>query len=71
MDNYLNASQICSNLGISKRQLWRWKTQETFPAPDIAQGKIVRWSESTVMDWIDEQKKTPAIKQAFKNEPKL
>jgi len=51
-DTILSSAQLCQQIGMSRRTLWRWIAGKKFPKPDIAIGrKHRRWRESTINKW--------------------
>lgn len=43
-DRFLNSSEVCKILKISKATLWNWRTSGKLP-PTFAVGSTCRWSE--------------------------
>lgn len=55
----MNANDVATSLDMGVRTLWRWVSGHTFPAPDVTVGtKFRRWKRSTVLAWLDCEKKT-------------
>ncbi|MCZ2110507.1 MAG: helix-turn-helix domain-containing protein [Dehalococcoidia bacterium] len=40
-------------LGVSKRTLQVWRATGRLPEPDFAVENTLRWSRSTIQEWID------------------
>jgi excisionase family DNA binding protein len=52
-----DVSEVCTILSVSRRTLYKWIAEETFPAPSKI-GGLNRWLRSDVLEWVDRQFKS-------------
>lgn len=52
----LRRGQVAERLGVCPATLSLWVLRGEFPRPDVKVGmRTIRWKESTLEQWIDEQ----------------
>ncbi|MFH1740573.1 MAG: AlpA family phage regulatory protein [bacterium] len=51
----LDVSQVAIATGLGIRTIFRWSKAGKFPSPVVRDGKIVRWRERDIADWIEKQ----------------
>ncbi len=58
LNKYLSRQDAATFLGISPRTLSRWHSERVGP-PLIKVRRCVRYSEASLIDWLDDQERKP------------
>ncbi len=53
VNRYLAVKQVAKMLGIAVRTLQTRRSQGKFPGPDLKEGSVIRWKQSTVDHWLN------------------
>lgn len=51
-DPLLSPSDFWRYLNIGRRTFCTWRAAGKLPAPDLAEGRIIRWRMSTIEEWL-------------------
>ena len=52
----MDVADVCRELRLGRRTLWRWISEGRFPGADLSIGpKVRRWRRETVERWIESQ----------------
>lgn len=57
MRKFMNASQVASNLGISRSTLWRLRSTGEFPEPVKISVRRIAWDPEEIERFISERSK--------------
>lgn len=60
---YLDTTQLCDLLGIGQKAVEKWRLHGKGPRY-IKVGKLVRYEESDVLAWLEEQKRSNTTQKA-------
>ena len=58
LDRILNSDEFATYLGITKGALYQLKHKGALP-PAIRVGNTLRWKESTILAWMDQNTECP------------
>lgn len=59
MGQLIDIKTICSKLRVGRTTLDSLRKRADFPPPALRVGKLQRWSEEEIEEWLRNQKETP------------
>jgi excisionase family DNA binding protein len=59
MEKLLNIEELAENLGLDES--WIYTKTRTKEIPHIKLGKYLRFSENSILEWLDSHKQGPSI----------
>jgi excisionase family DNA binding protein len=58
----LSVDDLARTLNASRRTIERMRSAGKLPRPDLLIGKMPRWKQSTIREWLDEQSRKGVAK---------
>jgi predicted DNA-binding transcriptional regulator AlpA len=55
LEPMLTMADIASHFQVNIRTVRQWRASGFLPKPDLNHGKTVRWRQSTILNWVDEE----------------
>ena len=62
---FFSESEAADYLGISKKTLQRWRFDHKGPAYAKLNGKLIRYHQADLDEWMDQQTITPEDKESL------
>lgn len=53
---YLTQKDLCRSLDVSRTTFWRLRKEEGFPKPVHLVGRVWRWKDSEVKEWMEQRR---------------